>query len=127
MRRALGAWLAWCGLTAALLQAAPARPLYEPPAPPPPPLELRGTTWKAFLFGGYVHLTFAPDGRLDYRDGNERSSGTWRLTGNALYFQINGYSEYEGTVLGNAAQGHSWNKSNQRAPFHMNRVLMDGR
>ena len=99
---------------------APARPLYEPPDPhkPVPAVLFVGTTWVGRLFTDNEQVTFHANGTLTYQfgqDGRDRGSpGTWKLTGNQLWFEVNKYSEYQTTITADTIQGIGWNREGQK-------------
>jgi hypothetical protein len=115
------------GTLTALAGAAPARLPYTPaPAaePPPPQLDLRGTTWEGRCFSGACTITFQNDGTLTYRSGNSpgTSPGVWQLMGNQLSFEINNFSNHHGPVIGDTVQGNSSNRSGTMGTFQLHRV-----
>src|SRR5213079_2963864 len=98
MRWLFALLFAWSILALGVAHAVPARPLFVPPDPPKPPplIALSGTTWSGRLYSDGERVTFHADGTLTYghlKGGND-SGGSWRLTGNQLYFEINKWSEY---------------------------------
>lgn len=125
MTRAIGALCAWFTLAIALAEAVPARPLYEPTDPPKqqPLVLLIGTTWRGKLFADGEQITFHADGTLTYGFGKgAESPGSWKLTGNQLYFEVNKYSEYQTTVTGDTIQGSGWNKAGQKVQPYLRRI-----
>jgi len=113
--------------------AVPARPLYEPPAPQKstPSVDLRGSTWQGKAFAVDVTFTFETDGSVTYHRGGKGfkgakagiAKGSWSLTGDNLYFDINNKtSEHRGIVAGNVIRGESSNRSGMRGTFHLERV-----
>jgi hypothetical protein len=120
----------WSLLALGIARAVPARPLYEPPeAPKPPPtLSLSGTTWQGRLYADGERVTFHADGTLTYNIGQGRgggSPGSWRLTGNQLYFEINKYSEYQTIVDGEVIKGNGWNKDGLKCQPFLKRILSE--
>lgn len=108
-------------VAAVAVHAHPARPLYEPPEKPklaPPPIDLRGTTWRGKDLVENRVIKFLPDGKLEYGTGNSMTKNvntSWKLEGDALYFEMNNqYREFKGRVLGDTIVGESWNKANLR-------------
>jgi hypothetical protein len=78
--------------------SAPARPLYEPPAPPPPRvvIELNGTAWLGPYAKSKRIYLLEPDGTVSYRSAVGKAAGkgkvftgrgTWRLEGDELFFE----------------------------------------
>jgi hypothetical protein len=95
------------------------------PDPPPPQLDLRGTTWHGKCFGIPCFITLEPNGTLTYRvnkNDPNTSPGVWRLTGDQLFFEINQFSEHRGPIINNTVQGESSNKSGMRGKFQLQRV-----
>jgi hypothetical protein len=102
-------------LAISMAQAVPARPLYEPAEPSKLmfPIDLRESVWIGRLFAENEKVTLHADGTLSYSEGGPDNRGTWRLTGDKLFFQINNFSEYHTTVVGDVIQGTGTNKSGQ--------------
>jgi hypothetical protein len=118
MRRTACLSFAWFTVAIGIAQAAPARPLYEPPEPPKEItfFDLRGTAWKG-PEAADRYIQFNADGTLSYHVGGKGGNATWKQEGNRVYFEINnGYREFRGTInfAGNAIQGDSWNKAGKR-------------
>src|SRR5687768_16216184 len=112
---------------AAHIAAARAVPIPEDRTPKDPwdAVEMAGTVWEG-PDGSYAYkrMVFEPDGTLSYshKGGNFRS-GTWRMEGNTVYFQVNKqYREFRGTVTGNILTGESWNKAGKRWKTEMQRA-----
>ena len=111
--------------------AVPARPRYEPPEAPKPAaaLTIHGV-WRGTLLtkGTSVEIGFTADGKVQYsrpnKDGTGKlgSSGSWRLEGNKVIFDINQYSEHRGVLIGNVIEGESSNKTGLRGTFRLERV-----
>ena len=101
-----------------VLDAAPARPLYEPPEPPKlaTPISLGGTYWFGKCFVDNFWIIFENNGTITYGyTGHKWNSGSWKLDGNNLYFEMNKkYLEFRGTVTGNTIQGEAWNVPGSR-------------
>lgn len=113
-----------CILLPALGHAVPVRPLYEPPAQPGPQvgISLGNTTWSGRLYHDGEQVTFHPDGTLTYGAEPNGSRGSWRLTGNQLYFEINKWSEYQTIVSGDVISGAGWNKGGQKCQPFLRRI-----
>lgn len=111
MKRMPFLMLTWFVLALGIGHAAPARPLYEPEAPPKlpaPVIGLNGTAW----LGKYNTIDrvfiFEPDGTVSYRTTAKtakifKDRGFWKFDGNILTFEhyINPNSklmEFHGTV-----------------------------
>jgi hypothetical protein len=126
MRRRLVFLLAWLGPAIALVHAAPARPLYEPPTPPQPQsFDLRGTTWTGYCsaVGADWIAHFESDGTLRYSyKGATYVNGTWKVEGNSLYFETNKrYSEFRGEIRANSISGECWNTEGDRWRIELRR------
>jgi hypothetical protein len=121
MRRLHVVFFLWSAVAVGIAHAVPARPLYEP-APPPPPFNLRGTTWDGSPKQEDQMIVFEEDGKLSY--GGIRRDGIWRLEGhNTVYFELNNaYRMFRGTVQGNVIVGESWNIAGLRWPTRLVRV-----
>jgi hypothetical protein len=115
MKRSMLFSFAWLALTLSVAHAVPARPLYEPIGPQKLalPINLGESVWIGQLFTPNEKVTFHADGTLSYSEGGFGNRGTWRLTGDKLFFQINNFSEYHTTVVGDVIQGTGTNKSGQ--------------
>src|SRR5437870_808211 len=112
MTRILAVLVVWFPLLLGLLQAAPARPLYEPPEPPKlARLELRGTTWEGQDHVPNYRITFESDGTVTYGYNKKfNRGGSWTFDGANLYFEVNKkFREFKGTVDGRTIKGDSWN------------------
>lgn len=122
MRLVILSMIAWCAVAAA--SAAPARPLYEPPAPPRLVLiDLRNTQWHG-TEPADRNIFFHADGSLGYLQG-QKSFGTWKITGDTIYFEFNNrYREFRGVIKGNVIQGESWNVTGKRWQTLLDRTPM---
>ena len=109
---------AWYVLVLGALDGAPARPLFEPEAPPSQPatISLAGTYWFGKCYVDNFWIIFEPNGTITYGyTGNKWNSGSWKLEGNSLYFEMNKkYLEFRGTIQGDTIQGESWNVQGSR-------------
>jgi len=105
-------------LTIELGHAAPARPLYESPEQPklPTVAPVAGSQWFGKCYVNNLWIIFEPNGTLTYGyDMNKWKGGSWKLEGNALYFEMNQkYLEFRGTVTGDMIQGEAWNVQGSR-------------
>jgi hypothetical protein len=105
-------------VAASVLAAAPARRLYEPPEPPKQfeTITLAGTYWFGTCYVPNFWIIFEPNRTITYGyNGNKWNSGSWKLEGNNLYFEMNKrYLEFRGTVTGNSIQGEAWNVQGSR-------------
>ena len=134
MKTMIGLSLTWLGLALCMAHGAPARPLYQPPEPPKsdPLIDVRNTVWEGAFFtaGRHVSVAFAADGTLIYRGLDKgkvtgaASSGNWILIGNKIVFDINKYSDHNGTIQGNIIDGESTNKGGMSGRFRLERVGM---
>ena len=115
MKRALLLSFAVFALAISVAHAVPARPLYVPPDPPmlAPTIDLAETVWVGRLYTDGEQVTFHSNGTLTYAIGGGQFPGTWRLTGDKLYFDINNFSQYQTTVVGDVIQGTGTNKGGQ--------------
>ena len=127
MPRLLIGALAFFVLTIGVAIAHPARPLYEPTpvpkAPPPPPaIDLNGTTWQGKYLTANRIFTFEPDGTLSYKSSpltksSFKNRGHWKFDGETLYFEHfitakNKIMEFRGKVQdGNTIVGESITKT----------------
>lgn len=114
MKHLLACLCAW--FTLAIAHAAPVRPLYDPPQPPPARQtspDLRGTSWHG-VESADRNIYFHADGSLAYTP-SQKGFGSWRQEGNMVYFEFNGkYREFRGTIQGSVIQGDSWNIKGKR-------------
>ncbi len=89
---------------------------------PTPPADFDATTETVNLAGAewtgndgavapVVVFHFERCGVLAYSyNGNSYRNGTWKQTGNSLYFEMNNkYRECQATIRGNRIEGDSWN------------------
>ena len=54
--------------------------------------------------------------------GASLTKGSWRLTGNRLYFDVNKYSEYETVIEGDVISGKGWNRDGLKTQPFLRRV-----
>ena len=118
MKRLGACCLTWLTIALGIAQAAPARPLYQPPEPAKEFVfrDVRGTVWKG-PEAADRHIQFNGDGTLSYYAGGGKGNATWKQQGHEVYFEINnGYREFRGTINleGTVIQGDSWNKAGKR-------------
>ncbi|MBI2808852.1 MAG: hypothetical protein HYX68_28040 [Planctomycetes bacterium] len=105
-----------------LVNAAPARPRYDPPprATPGTPLSLAGTYWFGKCYADNFWIIFEEQGTINWGYGQldakkAGSTGTWRLEGNKVYFEFNRKTlEFQGTTDGQIIQGLTFNNSGSR-------------
>lgn len=109
-RMAASAWFLAVGTALAV----PARPLYEPPAPPKVAvIDLRDSFWQG-VEAPDRNIFFHGDGQLSY-SRSQKGFGTWYVEGNVVYFEFNKkYREFRGTIQGSVIQGESWNVTGKR-------------
>ena len=115
--------LACCFVLIALgvLDAAPARPIYEPPKPAGP-ISLAGTYWFGKCYVDNYWMIFEEQGTINWGYGQldakkAGSTGTWKLEGNKLYFEFNQKTlEFKGTTDGQLIEGLTFNNSGSRYP-----------
>jgi hypothetical protein len=111
----------------AVLEAAPARPLYEP-APPtiPTALDFRGTQWFGKTYEGTDWtIIFEPNGGItNIENGHTYRVGSWKSTGPfSVYMELNNkYYEYRGVVSGDLLAGDSANTAGLRWKTNFRRV-----
>ena len=118
--------LACCFVLIALgvLDAAPARPRYEPEPPPAPPapISLGGTYWFGTCYADNFWLIFEEQGTINWGYGQldakkAGSTGTWKLEGKKVYFEFNQKTlEFQGTTDGQIIEGLTFNNSGSRFP-----------
>lgn len=122
MKRLLAYVLMLIGL--GVLDAAPARPLYDPPPPPKQaaPFSLAGTYWFGKCYVDNFWIIFEEQGTINWGYGQldakkAGSTGTWKLEGKKVYFEFNKKTlEFEGTTDGVIMEGLTFNNSGSRYP-----------
>ena len=139
MKRLYVCMIVWFVFGLGVAEGVPSRPRYEPPDLPKPPdmIVLANTSWIGHLYTDGECITFHPDGTLTYSMGRPAgnpgnpfagaSPGSWKLTGNQLYFQVNQFSEFHTTIAGDVIQGPGTNKSGQKTQALMRRTAYAGK
>jgi hypothetical protein len=138
MQRLFLVSLAGFALAVGIAVSAPARPLYEPPAPPKPPpprlvMNLNGTVWQGKYNLANRIYTFEPDGTVSYKSSpvtkvSIKNRGHWRLDGDMFYFDhnigANKMMEFRGKITGPdtiVGEQHML-KTGQKTPVTMQRT-----
>ncbi len=90
-----------------------------PPAHPPEKVgDLTGTTWEGDdgPMAPDISIHFEAGGVLAYSsNGNSSRDGTWKQTGNSLYFERNEkLRECQATIRGDRIEGDSWNVTGEK-------------
>ena len=94
MKRIVGLTLVWSLIAFAMAIAHPARPLYEPEAPPKPPpprafVNVTGTAWAGKYNAANRTYVFEADGTVSYSSTGKtvfKGRGNWQLVGDTLHF-----------------------------------------
>jgi hypothetical protein len=85
---------------------------------PTPPINLADTEWVGKDTPDNLITTyrFERGGTLAYfYNGTSYRNGTWRQTGNTIYFETNTqFRETRGTIKGDQIEGNSWNVRKER-------------
>ena len=91
------------------------------PAPVNPPKEVEsvaGTVWEGDdgPIAPDISIQFEAGGVLSYsRNGASFRNGTWKQTGDSVYFEMNDkFQECQATIRGDRIEGDSWNVSGEK-------------
>ena len=78
-----------------------------------PPVPVAGAVWEGEGVVARTVYEFHRDGRmtLTYGGRTYANCGTWKRTGNQIYWETNNqFCEFEGTLDGTTLRGKAWNK-----------------